>query len=80
MPVEKNPLEKMPRIIAEYQKLSDACKFTRHRFRRSAATILFENGGDTENLKQLREWRSDKKFVALGKITRLLPSSKLFVI
>jgi integrase len=51
---------KTPRIIAEFLKLPDANKFTGHCFRRSAATMLAENGGDTRSLKQLGGWRSDK--------------------
>lgn len=59
-PVGKNTLGKMPRMIAEFLKLPDANKFTGHCFRRSAATILAESGGDTRTLKQLGGWRSDK--------------------
>jgi integrase len=59
-PVGKNTLGKTPRIIAEFLKLPDANKFTGHCFRRSAATMLAENGGDTRSLKQLGGWRSDK--------------------
>lgn len=57
--VGKNTLGKLPRMIAEYLKLPNADKFTGHCFRRSAATILAESGGDTRSLKQLGGWRSD---------------------
>lgn len=57
--VGKNTLGKVPRMIAEYLKLPNADKFTGHCFRRTAATILAESGGDTRSLKQLGGWRSD---------------------
>lgn len=59
-PVGKNTFGKMPKMTAEFLKLPNAGKYTGHCFRRSAATLLAESGGDTRTLKQLGGWRSDK--------------------
>ena len=48
----------MPRIIAAYLNLQNPKRYTGHCFRRTAATLLCESGGNTQQLLQMGRWRS----------------------
>lgn len=47
-----------PKKIATFLKLSSVETFTGHAFRRTAATILADNGADVLQLKRLGGWKS----------------------
>lgn len=49
---------KIPKKIAEFLNLEEPAKYTGHTFRRSAATMLVENGGDLLTLKKFGGWKS----------------------
>lgn len=49
---------KFPQLIAEYNNLPEATKYTGHCFRRSAASWAAENGGDIESIKRIGGWDS----------------------
>lgn len=53
-----NTISQMPKKIAGFLKLSDIEAFTGHCFRRTAATLLANNGGDLMQIKRLGGWKS----------------------
>lgn len=57
-PVGINTFYSLPRKIAEYLKLPDSNSYTGHCMRRSAATMLVDNGGSIPDLKRLGGWSS----------------------
>jgi len=57
--MEKHTIGEFPRKMAEFLKLPNAKDFTGHAFRRSAATILANQGAGLVLIKQAGGWRSD---------------------
>jgi hypothetical protein len=57
-PYGHNSISNFPQKIASYLKLSNVTTFTGHCFRRTAATLLADNGGDVLQLKTLGGWKS----------------------
>ena len=55
----KHTIGEFPRKMAEFLKLPNANDFTGHAFRRSAATILANQGAGLVLIKQAGGWRSD---------------------
>lgn len=53
-----NTIGQMPKRIAMYLKLENVQLYTGHSFRRTSATILASNGGNTLQLKQHGGWKS----------------------
>lgn len=49
---------RIPKQIAQFLNLDEPEKYTGHSFRRSAATMLVENGGDLLTLKKFAGWKS----------------------
>lgn len=56
--VGHNSISQFPKRIAEYLNLNDAHTFTGHCFRRTAATLFANSGGDVLQLKRLGGWKS----------------------
>lgn len=61
---------KIPKMVATYLNLSNPTEYTGHCFRRSAATMLIDSGGDITSLKRLGGWKSSN--VAEGYIEESL--------
>ncbi|XP_051157971.1 uncharacterized protein LOC127279582 isoform X1 [Leptopilina boulardi] len=57
--IGRHKIGEVPEKIAFYLELPNAKKYTRHCFRRSAATLLSDSGGNMQMVKQLGRWRSD---------------------
>lgn len=57
-PYGHNSISNFPHKIASYLKLNNVTTFTGHCFRRTAATLLANNGGDVLQLKRLGGWKS----------------------
>lgn len=57
-PYGHNSLSQFPKKIASFLKLPNENSFTGHCFRRTAATLLINNGGDLTQLKRLGGWKS----------------------
>lgn len=53
-----NTIGKIPSQVAEYLKLEAPKDYSGHCFRRSAATLLANNGGDLLTLKKFGGWKS----------------------
>lgn len=53
-----NSISQFPKKIASYLSLPDVNSFTGHCFRRTAATLLANTGGDVLQLKKLGGWKS----------------------
>lgn len=56
--IGKNKFGAMPKQIAEYLKLPDACLYTGHSFRRTSATLLANAGADFLSVKRHGGWKS----------------------
>jgi len=57
-PFGHNAVGNFPKKIAAYLKLNNINTFTGHCFRRTAATLLANTGGDVLQLKRLGGWKS----------------------
>lgn len=57
-PFGHNSISQFPKKIATFLKLTNVDTFTGHCFRRTAATLLVNNGGDMMQLKRLGGWKS----------------------
>lgn len=81
-PVGHNTLAQFPKKIAGYLNLKSENEFTGHCFRRTAATLFANNGGDVLQLKRLGGWKSssvaegyvDSSSVGQVKIANMLSS------
>lgn len=56
--IGKNKIGEIPQTIAEFLKLPNAKLYTKHWFRRTAATLLSDSGANITMLKQLGRWQS----------------------
>ena len=57
-PFGHNSISQFPKKIATFLKLPQPERFTGHSFRRTAATLLVNSGGDVLQLKRLGGWKS----------------------
>lgn len=57
-PVGHNSISQFPNKIASYLKLNNIKSYTGHCFRRTAATLFANNGGNSLQLKRLGGWKS----------------------
>ena len=57
-PIGIHTVAKMPRMIAEFLNIKDPELYTGHCFRRTAASLLVEGGGDLLTLKRFGGWKS----------------------
>ena len=58
-PIGYNKIRKTPSMIATDLSLNEPKNYTGHCFRRTAATLLSESGGNLTQIKQMGRWRSD---------------------
>ncbi|XP_074100309.1 uncharacterized protein LOC141528254 isoform X2 [Cotesia typhae] len=56
--IGRNKIGQIPKIIAEYLKLTDPQKYTGHCLRRTSATLISNSGASVTMLKQLGRWKS----------------------
>lgn len=71
----------IPRKIATFLKLENSETYTGHSFRRSAATMLAENGGDLLTLKKFGGWKSSavaEQYVEESVVKKIKISKQLF--
>ncbi|CAG5109268.1 Protein of unknown function [Cotesia congregata] len=54
----RNEIGQIPKIIAEYLKLTNPQYYTRHCLRRTSATLILNSGANKTMLKQLGGWKS----------------------
>ncbi|XP_063910472.1 uncharacterized protein LOC135127784 isoform X2 [Zophobas morio] len=57
-PYGHNSIAQFPKKIATYLQLSNVNTYTGHCFRRTAATLRTNGGGDTRNSKKLKGWNA----------------------
>lgn len=57
-PYGHNSIGQFPKKIAMFLNLNDTDKFTGHCFRRTAATLVANSGGDILQLKKMGGWKS----------------------
>ena len=49
-----------PKFVASYLELEQPERYTGHSFRRTAATVLAENGATEQNMKLKFDWKDGK--------------------
>jgi integrase len=78
--IGKHTIGEFPRKIAEFLKLPNQKDFTGHAFRRTAATILANQGAGLLLIKQAGGWRSDavaQRYIAESDLPKKEVASKL---
>lgn len=78
--IGKHTIGEFPRKIADFLKLPNSNEFTGHAFRRTAATILANQGAGLLLIKQAGGWRSDavaQRYIAESDLPKKEVASKL---
>ena len=73
--IGRHKIGEVPQLIAKYLNLRNPERYTGHCFRRTAATLLSDAGGNIQMLKQLGRWRSD--LIAQGYIENSLHNRQM---